>query len=61
MTLDGPGDVSQRRPSEAGDVVLGEAAEAHALEVFLFVTARGLEEQNGDAAGWDVVAPYVGR
>jgi hypothetical protein len=35
-------------------------AEAHALEVFLFVAARGLEEQDGDAAGWDVVAPSVG-
>jgi hypothetical protein len=31
-------------------------AEAHALKVFLFVAARGLEEQNGDATGWDVVA-----
>jgi hypothetical protein len=39
-----------------GDVVFRKAAEAHALEVFLFVAARGLEEQDGDAAGWDVVA-----
>ena len=43
-----------------GDVVLREAAEAHALQVFLFVGARGLEEQDGDAAGGDVVAAEVG-
>ena len=47
----------QGRASEVGDVVLREAAEAHALEVCLFVAARGPEEQNGDSAGWDVVAP----
>jgi hypothetical protein len=29
-------------------------------EVFIFVGARGLEEQNGDSAGWDVVAAEVG-
>jgi hypothetical protein len=28
--------------------------------VFLFVAERGLEEQDGDAAGWDVVAAEVG-
>ena len=53
----GPGDVSERGAAEVGDVVFGEAAEAHAFEVFVFVAARGLEEQNGDSGGWDVVAP----
>ena len=28
--------------------------------MFLFVGARGFEEQDGDAAGWDVVAAEVG-
>ena len=28
--------------------------------MFLFVAARGFEEQDGDAAGWDVVAAEVG-
>jgi hypothetical protein len=28
--------------------------------VFLFVGARGFEQQDGDAAGWDVVAAEVG-
>ena len=57
----GPGDGLEGRAAEVGDVVFREAAEAHALEVFVFVAARGLEEQEGDAARWDVVAVEVGE
>ena len=47
----GPGDVFERGAGEVGDVVFGESAEGHAVEVCVFFGGWGFEEQDGDSAG----------